>query len=550
METTRRDCLRQAGTLLAGGFALGSLSPAAARGDEGDAVDVCVYGATASGIMAAVAAMREGARVVVIEPSRWLGGMTGGGLSHVDWGRGEAVGGTARGILKRGFNDAQYRDSFRDLLAEHRIPVVFEHRVTAVERVGAVIQSITLDHAPPDRLGCPVAEPRTPAARRIVARVFIDCSYEGDLMARAGVSSVFGRESRGEFDESLAGVQPPLAVYDIDPYLTPGDPQSGLVPLLQQIEIKPEGEADALTMGYGFRWKFSKEAGSLPLDPPDDYDPLTFELYRRGFQQNVDMFTGRRMRKLGEFEEAKGSVFQIGIGNLSRALWVATIFGSNAEYPDGDYATRARIWKRQQDFVRGLTHFMRTDPAVTTKWRDQALAIGLQPGIFDDTAGYPHQLYVREARRMRSAYVVTQKDMEGRADIDDAVGLASYGVDEWPYAMVPLDGKIALMGGYYSMLYLEEANRGIYRIPYRAIVPHRKECENLLVPVCLSASHIAMTSIRMEPVWMILGESAGVAAAMAVREQVPVQSIAYGTLRERLLRLDQRLDIPARPSPG
>ncbi len=190
------------------------------------------------------------------------------------------------------------------------------------------------------------------------------------------------------------------------------------MPLLQQIEIKPEGEADALTMGYGFRWKFSKEAGSLPLDPSG------------------------------------------------------------------------------------------------------------------------------------SAYVVTQKDMEGRADIDDAVGLASYGVDEWPYAMVPLDGKIALMGGYYSMLYLEEANRGIYKIPYRAIVPHKKESENLLVPVCLSASHIAMTSIRMEPVWMILGESAGVAAAMAVRGQVPVQSIAYGPLRERLLGLEQRLDIPARPAPG
>lgn len=206
---------------------------------------------------------------------------------------------------------------------------------------------------------------------------------------------------------------------------------------------------------------------------------------------------------------------------------------------------RARIWKSQQDFVRGLTHFMRTDPAVTAKWRDQALAIGLQPGIFDDTEGYPHQLYVREARRMRAGYVVTQKDMEGRAEVDDAVGLASYGVDEWPYAMVPLDGKIALMGGYYSMLYLEEAHRGIYRIPYRAIVPHRKECENLLVPVCLSASHIAMTSIRMEPAWMILGESAGIAAAVACGRQVAVQDVAYATLRPKLLNRGQRLDVPS-----
>lgn len=548
METTRRECLRQAGSLLGGGVFLAGVQ-ATVQGADADVADVCVYGATASGIMAAVAAAREGMRVVVIEPSRWLGGMTGGGLSHVDWGRVEAVGGTARGILKRGFNDAQYRDFFRDLLAEHRIPVIFEHRVTAVHREGAVIRSITLDFAPPDRLGCPVAEPRIPAARRVAARMFIDCSYEGDVMARAGVSYVFGRESRHEFGESLAGVQPPLAVYDIDPFLVPGDPRSGLVPLVQPMEAKPVGEADALTMGYGFRWKFIKEPGSLPLEPPDDYDPRTFELYRRGFRQNVDMFTGRRMRKLGEFEEAKGSVFQIGIGNLSRALWAATVFGSNADYPDGDYATRAQIWKSQQDFVRGLTHFMRTDPAVTAKWRDQALAIGLQPGIFDDTAGYPHQLYVREARRMRSAYVVTQNDMEGRGEVDDSVGLASYGVDEWPYAMVPLDGKIALMGGYYSMLSLEEANRGIYRIPYRAIVPLMRECENLIVPVCLSASHIAMTSIRMEPVWMILGESAGIAAALACRQRIAVQRVDSAMLRPKLLACGQRLDIPARTVP-
>ena len=151
---------------------------------------------------------------------------------------------------------------------------------------------------------------------------------------------------------------------------------------------------------------------------------------------------------------------------------------------------------------------------------------------------------------MRADYVVTQKDMEGRADVDDAVGLASYGVDEWPYAMVPLDGKIALSGGYYSMLYLEEPHRGVYRISYRAIVPKQEECVNLFVPVCCSASHIAMTSIRMEPVWMILGESAGVAAAMASREGVPVQQIDSQALRNKLLQLNQRLDRrPARREP-
>lgn len=168
---------------------------------------------------------------------------------------------------------------------------------------------------------------------------------------------------------------------------------------------------------------------------------------------------------------------------------------------------------------------------VNEKWKTAAQSIGLEPGIFDDTAGYPHQLYVREARRMQASTVVTQADMEGRTDPDDSVGLASYGVDEWPYATYPLDGKVALAGGYYSMLTLDEVHRGIYKISYRAIVPRQQQCTNLLVPVCLSASHIAMTSIRMEPVWMILGESAGVAAAMAVAGRLPVQQIDITSLQ-------------------
>ena len=260
------------------------------------------------------------------------------------------------------------------------------------------------------------------------------------------------------------------------------------------------------------------------------------------------MFTGRRMRQLGVFEPAGGQPFQIGHGNLSRALWAATVFGSNAAYPDGDYATRARTWQSQQDFVRGLTHFIRTDQSVTPKWRDLAASIGLARGIFDDTAGYPHQLYVRESRRMRGDYIVTQQDMEGRTGPQDSVGLASYGVDEWPYATYPLDGRVALAGGYYSMLYLDEVHRGIYKIPYRSIVPRAGECDNLFVPVCCSASHIAMTSIRMEPVWMTLGESAGVAAATAVRERIPVHQVAYGPLRERILEVGRRLERPARKS--
>jgi hypothetical protein len=434
---------------------------------------------------------------------------------------------------------------FRELVKKYRIRVIHEHRVSAVQKDGTSIRSLTLDHAQPDALGCPVAAATKANAMTITAQVFIDCSYEGDLMARAGVSYTWGRESRDEYGESLAGVRPNLAVYEIDPYVTPGDAKSGLLPFVQAMKAQPEGSADRLTMGYGFRWKFSKDADRLPIPAPEYYDPKQWELYRRGFMNKAKIDEGRRMKgKLGFYELAGGRIHSIGQGNLARALLAPTNYGSNAEYPDGDYATRSRIWKADQEFMRGMTHFLRTDDCVPDKFKQLATEIGFQRGIFDDTQGWPHQLYVREARRMKSDYIVTQKDLEGTTDPADSIGLASYGVDDWPYATYVHDGKVALYGGEFSMLYLDEKHEGIYKIPYRAITPKQSECTNLLVPVCVSASHIAMTSIRMEPVWMILGESAGVAAAMAVAGNTPVQQIDFNKLKDKLIALSQRLTRP------
>ncbi|MFM8550642.1 MAG: FAD-dependent oxidoreductase [Verrucomicrobiota bacterium] len=509
--------------------------------------DVCVYGGTASGVMAACAAAKEGAKVVVVEPSRWLGGMTGGGLMHIDWGREEAVSGSTRPILKKDYKDAQYRAVFAEMLKSAGVTVLFEHRVSAALKVDELIRSVDLDLAPFDEYGCPPEKPTQAMARVIKAKVFIDCSYEGDLMARAGVAYVFGREAKATYGESLAGAQPPMSVYAIDPYVKAGDHASGLLPGLQPTPVALVGEADRLTMGYGFRWRFVFKGEGLPIEPPANYDPKQFELYRRAFQQGVDILSGRVMKgKVDGWETSVGRVYSGGAGNLARALFAPTNYGHNAGYADGDYATRARIWKEQQDFVRGMTHFLRTDPSVPAKQKEVALSAGLEKGAFDDTKGYPHQLYVREARRMVSDYVITQKDLEGRTSPADSVGLASYGVDEWPYATVAFDGRVALMGGYYSMLYLEQQNRGVYRIPYRSIVPRRAQCGNLLVPVCVSASHIAMTSIRMEPVWMILGESAGVAAAMAAKDGSAVQDVPYAELHPKLRTLAQKLDIPKR----
>jgi len=539
----RRDFIR-AGSLVS----LGALLPLRAADSRTLITDVCVYAGNAAGIAAAVAAAREGCRVLVVEPSRWLGGMTGSGLVHIDWGRSEAAGGSAKKILKDGLTDPQYRRMFADLAKQHGVEILYEHRVASVTKTGATITSLVLDYAPPDRFGCPIAQPKTTSAVTVNARIFIDCSYEGDLMAKSGVTYTFGRESRDHYGENLAGVRPPLAVYDIDPYVKPSDPRSGLLPLLQDYTPGPIGSADKLTMGYGFRWKFTLEKNQIPIEPPDDYDPFTFEIYRRAFTKKLNL-NGRRMRKLGEYEVATGGIHYPGAGNLSRSLIAPTVFGCNAAYPDGDWPERARIWKFHQDFLRGITHFLRTDPSAPEKLKARALIAGFDPGQFDDTAGWPHQLYIREARRMVSSYVVTQKDMEGKTDPSDSVGLASYGVDDWPYAMHPTDGKIALQGGDYSMLYLEETHRGIYKIPYRAITPTARECRNLFVPVCCSASHIAMTSIRMEPVWMTLGEASGVAAAMALRGDVPVQQVDTATLRSKLRDLGVKVERPTSTKP-
>lgn len=506
--------------------------------------DVCVYAATASGIMAAVAASREGCSVIIVEPSRWLGGMTGGGISHIDWGRKEAVGGSTFAILEKEFDNAQYRRVMADLVAEHKIEVLFEHRLNSVQRDGGSITSISLDFAPPDATGCPMASAATQNTVFVQAAVFLDCSYEGDLMAVCGVSHTFGRESTQQYNESLGGVRPNLWTYDIDPYNTFGDPLSGLLPLLQDREMAPLGSADKLTMGYAFRFSYDLSGEGWPITPTDDYDPAQFELFRRGFKQGLDLQRSRKMNVLDTIIENDGRLYDDKRGNTNRSLLNTTVFGCNDAYPGGDWAVRSKIWRFHQDFFRNLTHFLRTDPSVPPKLKHQADQATFLRGQFDDTAGWPHQLYVREARRMVSSYVVTQKDLEGKTDPPHAVGLASYGVDDWPYATIAAGGKVALSGGEFSILYLDEQHKGIYKIPYEAITPRQEECENLLVPVCCSASHIAMTSLRMEPVWMILGESAGVAAAMCVKGGMAVQAVAYSDLRPKLIALGQKLERP------
>jgi len=534
MKLTRRTFARLTSGSLAAHFAFDD-----ALGETANAADVCVYGATASGIAAALGAADAGSRVIIVEPSRWLGGMSGGGLNAIDWGYKRSVGQMALKLLIDK-DDVAMRELYKRELAQRGIPVIYEHRLATLKKEGARIQSIALDHAPPDKLGCPIEQPLAKNAKTVTARMFIDCSYEGDLMAKSGVSSTWGRESREEYGESLGGVRPILMRYDIDPYVKPGDPKSGLLPFLQDIQIGPLGSGDKLTMMYAFRWVLTRK-DPIRIEKPDDYDPRRYEIFRRGFQKGVDMRAGRKMHVLGESSENNG--WGIFSGNSSRALWAQSMAGENAAYPDGDWATRSRIWRDQMNFVRGMYHFLRTDPSAPPDLRERAEAIGFQRGIFDETNGWPHQLYVREARRMKSDYVVTQKDLEGAASPEDSVGLGSYGVDDWPYATIAHEGGIALSGGEFSIMKANPAHSGIHRLPYRAIRPKQSECENLLVPVCCSASHIAMTCIRMEPVWITLGLSAGIAAAHAIQENVAVQVIDLPRYRRALLDGGQILEL-------
>ena len=544
--------------------------------------DVCVYGGTASGVMAVLAAEKEGSKVILIEPTRSLGGMTGGGINHLDWGKGEMVGGSTYKILmeglkeqkrahgghaKHGIGNKQYRERFKKLVEDQGITVIYDHRVGKVqvgdetfnkptrqqpiamgEKIPSKnknnsIESIFLDYAPVDETGCPIPEPKKRNVITVSAKVFIDCSYEGDLLSMSGVRYTWGRESREHYDESLAGVRPSLWVHDIDPYVEPGNPESGLIPFVQDRKIGPLGSSDSLSMGYCFRYEFDMSGQGIPIPEPTNYDSAEFEVYRRAIRDGVDIFSNRHMRTtLNKFTVHKKAPF-VGGAQSNRNLMGSTVYGCNEDYPNGDWATRSRIWKFHQEFLINSIHFAKTDPAAPKSMKQRATNTSFRKGVFDETGGWPNQLYVRQARRMVSSYVVTQKDLEGKTDPPHTVSLAAYGVDDWPYAVVVEDDKIAVQGGAFSIVYLDEGKyNGSYKIPYEAIVPSKGECENLLVPVCVSASHIAFTSLRMEPVWMILGESAGVAAALAVDNEIAVQDVPYKQLRSKLENLEQILD--------
>ena len=484
--------------------------------------DLCVYGGTPGGIVAAIHATRLNHTVVLLEPGPKLGGMTSSGLGFTDIGNKAAVGGLAREFYRRlgrhyGRNEAWTFEPhiaeavFKEWLREAGVVVHCRQFLAGVEKVQARLTAL-----------------RTVGGLVVRARMFIDATYEGDLMAAARIQHHVGREANSTYDETLNGSQ----VHDthqfelpVDPYVTPGQPESGLLPGIET-EEPVIGAGDHRVQAYCFRMCLTDDpANRLPFPRPPDYDPRWYvplaRYFAAGWRDVFSKFDRLRVRTKTDTNNHGA---------------VSTDFvGQNYAWPVGDFAARERIFQAHVSYQQGLHWFLSNDPAVPGDVRDRYAQWGLCRDEFLETGGWPHQLYVREARRMISDYVMSEHDCRGRKTVPDSIGLAAYTMDSHNCRRFVRDSRLLNEGD------VQAHDFPPYPISYRAIIPRISECENLLVPVCLAASHIAYGSIRMEPVFMILGQSAATAAHMAMCENVPVQAVHYADLRAALLRDGQIL---------
>ncbi len=490
--------------------------------------DVVVYGGTSSGVIAAVKAQRMGKSVLLIEPGRHLGGLSAGGLGATDIGNKAAIGGMARAFYKAlgtyygkeeawTFEPHVAEQHFNTLVTEAAVPVFYEERLdlkNGVKMDGHRITAMVME-----------------SGTRFTGKVFIDATYEGDLMAKAGVSYHVGRESNATYGETLNGVQTKQAKFHqfkapISPYRIEDQPQSGLLPGIQAEGPGKEGAGDHRIQAYCFRMCLSSNpANRLPFPKPAQYDPMRYELLLR--YMKAGHWTVMNLSKAMPNQKTDTN---------NKGAFATDNIGMNYEYPEGDYATRQRIIEEHINYQQGLMWFLANDPRVPKNIQAEINTWGLPRDEFTETGGWPHQLYIREARRMISDYVMTQHECQGQRVAPHPIALAAYTMDSHHVQRyVDSDGHPRNEGD------VEVGGFSPYPIDYAAIVPKRSECTNLLVPVCLSSSHIAFGSIRMEPVFMVLGESAATAAALAIDASTPVQDIDRGALRERLLADQQVL---------
>ncbi len=496
--------------------------------------DLCIYGGTSGGVAAAVQAKRMGLSVVIAEFSEHLGGMSASGLGATDIGNKAAIGGISRSFyrtLGRVYPDHPNRDAddsvwtfephaaetiYNDWVSENNIPVHFRQHLARVETSGGRIVEIAMEDNTIYR-----------------AKVFIDATYEGDLMAQAGVSYHVGRESNTVYKETINGIHfgsPHHMFYAwVDPYVVPGKPDSGLLWGIQDAQPGYQGQGDASVQAYNFRICLTKDPENrVPFPQPPGYDPEMFTLMARYLNAGVwDAMLLHKMMPRGKTDlNNKGAVS-------------TDMIGMNHEWPEADYQRREELFQLHFTNNLGMLYFLCNDDRVPAAVRQEVQEWGLTKDEFPNTGGWPHQLYIREGRRMVNDVVMTENHCRGYIKAEDPVGLAAYTMDSHNCRRLVIDGRAVNEGN------VEIRPTAPYGISYRSIVPRGEECTNLIVPVCLASSHIAYGSIRMEPVFMVLGQSAATAAALAIERDTEVQSVPYAPLRDRLLADGQILEWTA-----
>lgn len=487
--------------------------------------DVLVHGATAAGVMAAVAAAEEGAETVLLAEGLHVGGMVSGGLGKTDVERVEPLIG---GLAARFFAavGAHYAEPaahrFEPSVAERVLRRMLDAAgVTVVH--GAPLDGVELEAGR-------VAALRADAADR-AARVVIDASYEGDLLRAAGVSHRIGRDGREAHGERLAGrVELLPGPHQFRAAVSALDDDGTILPGVRPYEsLAPLGGGDRLVQSYCYRLCLTDDPRiRLPIGAPAGYDPRRYVLLERHLAALGGTASVRDVLGIGRTRNGKTDVNSGGPVSTN-------LLGASQPYPTASRQERAEIAEAHRSWAHGLVHLLQTDAAVPAAIRDELAGFGLPADEFTDTGGWPHQLYVREAARMVGEHVLTEHDLRSGLPAADAIGMGGYNVDvrevQWvaaPISRFPDVRPEVMVEGYLS------APVPPYPIPYRCLLPQRSECENLLVPVCISASHVAFSSFRVEPQYMIAGEAAGVAAAIAARDGRAVHDVPIDVLRERL----------------
>ncbi len=470
--------------------------------------DVCVYGGNSASVMAAYSAAQMGADVVVVSPDMRVGGLTTGGLGYTDIGNKQAVVGVAKQFYRKIgehygkleqwiFEPSVALEIMEQYLDHPRIKVYKGYRLDDVVKEGTDIISISAVGADGDTLV-------------FSARNFVDGTYEGDLMAKAGVSYHVGREGNEVYGETWNGVQLMKGHQfpdGVDPYVVKGRPESGLLWGISAQSLLPDGSADTLVQAYNYRICLTDSLENMvPITRPENYDSTRYELLLRLFDAQPDK---RELNQYFIWSRMPGRKTDIN----NRGGFSSDMIGMNYNYPEATHEQRQEIIKAHTDYTKGLLYFYGHDERVPAELREQMLQWGYPKDEYIENGNWTPQLYVREVRRMVGEYVATQKDCEGKAEIKDGIAMAAYNMDSHNCqrivvekdgkAMVKNEGNVEITGGYP------------YPISYRCLTPKREECTNLLVPACLSSSHIAFGSIRMEPVFMALGQASGIAAALA-----------------------------------